>query len=158
MPASKYTDVQKAEALRLVEEVGQSETSRRMGIPKGTICTWAKRAGVKSHAANIAREAHEHNAARNALRRQTLAAKLLDDAERLSDLIWKPCVVYSFGGKNNTFAESTASEPDPKAKRELMAAAKDAAKTSAELEAVDRDDSAERTALLEWVEAMRGGK
>lgn len=45
---AKYDETQKAEALRLYQELGTTEASAQTGIPKGTIATWANRAGLKT--------------------------------------------------------------------------------------------------------------
>ncbi len=52
-----YTAEQKAEALAMYPEYGAAGTSRALGIPKGTLMTWAYRAGVKSHVAETMRVA-----------------------------------------------------------------------------------------------------
>lgn len=43
-----YTPEQKAEALALYAEIGGAEAARRTGISKGTLQSWAHRAGVHS--------------------------------------------------------------------------------------------------------------
>ena len=50
MARSKYTDDQKAEALRLYETEGPAEAARRTGINKNTIASWAARKGLQTDA------------------------------------------------------------------------------------------------------------
>jgi DNA-binding CsgD family transcriptional regulator len=56
-------------------------------------------------------------------RRAILAEALQGDAERLTEQLWLPTVVYSFGGKDNTYAQRRVDEPPADAKKALMAAA-----------------------------------
>lgn len=46
--ASRWTAEQRAEALELYEQVGQSEAARRTGIPRGTIGDWARNANLST--------------------------------------------------------------------------------------------------------------
>lgn len=64
--------------------------------------------------------------------------------------------VYNFGGKDNTFAEAKVPEPCHRDKQALVNAILGAAKAALELERFDHDDSAERTALVEWLKVVRG--
>lgn len=48
MQRATYTPSQKAEALRLLAEVGKAEAARRSGIPAGTIAAWGSRTGVSA--------------------------------------------------------------------------------------------------------------
>lgn len=47
-PRNRHDPDTKAEALRLVAEVGPCEAARRLGIPEGTVKSWARRAGISS--------------------------------------------------------------------------------------------------------------
>lgn len=55
----KYTDKQRDEALRTYVELGPAETSKQHGIAKGTVASWAKRAGLQISAMKIMRLANE---------------------------------------------------------------------------------------------------
>lgn len=48
MQRQRYSSDAKAEALRLLAEVGLCEAERRTGIPRGTISSWGNREGVSS--------------------------------------------------------------------------------------------------------------
>jgi len=67
---------QKAEALRLVAEVGTQEAARRTGIPFGTVSSWARRSGVHSPNAATIAVAVEVAAVRWAERRVILGEEL----------------------------------------------------------------------------------
>lgn len=45
-----YSDDQKTLALAAYVEVGPSEAERRTGVPKNTICAWARKAGLRTTA------------------------------------------------------------------------------------------------------------
>ena len=156
MPASKYSAEQKRLALEMVRECGQSEASRKTGIPRGTISVWAFRAGVKAGYVGKVREATEAASARNAERRASIARRLLAESECFLDALHKPALVYKFGGKDNDYNEREIAEPDFQAKQQIMTSVGIALQRSLELEKHDRDDSAERTALTEWLKTVRG--
>ena len=59
MSRRSYSDEQKAEALALYAEVGAAEAARRTGIKRGTLVSWASRAGVATDAAANLRAATE---------------------------------------------------------------------------------------------------
>jgi len=44
-------------------------------------------------------------------RRATLQLALLEDAEKLRTQLWQECVVFNFGGKDNTFEQRTLAKP-----------------------------------------------
>lgn len=52
--------------------------------------------------------------------RERLRLGLLAEGERLLNQLREPALVYSFGGKENTYAEHTLDEPEPKAKQQIM--------------------------------------
>lgn len=64
MGRTRYTPQQKADALDLYAAHGPAEAERRTGIPKGTIASWASRAGLATVAADVTRAATEVSAAR----------------------------------------------------------------------------------------------
>lgn len=48
MPAPKYTQAQRDEALALYETHGPTAVTEKYGIPKTTVASWAKNAGVRT--------------------------------------------------------------------------------------------------------------
>lgn len=62
MPASKYTEEQRAEALKLYETDGPTAVTEQLGIPKQTVQDWARKAGVRTVRTASTREATEARA------------------------------------------------------------------------------------------------
>ena len=79
--ATEYDPEAKAEALRLYQEVGLAEAWRQTGIPKPTIASWARRAGLPhTDAAAKTRQATIAAAARADQLRAELRVSLLEKA------------------------------------------------------------------------------
>lgn len=154
VPAPKYTEEQKAEALRLVQEIGQSETARRLDIPRGTVCWWATRAGLKSAGAEKTREATEAASAKNAALRAEIAAGLLQDAARLRAQLFSRSIAYNFGGKDNTFSEHELSEPGFRDKQAILTSIGIALDKAVMLERHDHDNG-QAAALDLFLDALR---
>lgn len=84
MQRRRWSEDERAEAVRLVAEVGHAEAARRTGVPRGTVASWAHRAGVTAEGATTATvQAVEARVATIAERKAALAAGLMDDIERL---------------------------------------------------------------------------
>ena len=66
-------------------------------------------------------------------KRAVLADALTGDALRLTEQLWTPSVAFSFGGKDNTYAERHVDQPPANDKRALMSAAATAAAQSLRL-------------------------
>lgn len=92
----RYTEQQRAEALELFVELGAGETARRLGIPKPTVASWARRAGVHTDAEAASRARARTEAARarweevSEERRQQLAARLLAEVHGVLDTLSGP--------------------------------------------------------------------
>lgn len=54
-----------------------------------------------------------------AARRARLREDLLADAIRVRERFWKPCVVYKFGGKDNTLNSMRLRQPDFEGQRNI---------------------------------------
>ncbi|MCL2781620.1 MAG: helix-turn-helix domain-containing protein [Actinomycetia bacterium] len=132
-----------AERARIVALIREGHTrndiARRVGRSGSTVGGIAKAEGLEfAGRAKVAAA----TAARNidlAARRAEVKAALLEDAMRLREQMWRPCKVYSFGGRDNTYAEHDASEPPPADKRALMQAAATALGRHMDLDAHDAD-------------------
>ena len=85
----RYTQEQRAEGLALVAQVGAAEASRRLGIPKGTLDSWASRARVPAPSPNPVQV--ERRVLSVAERKAQLAEDLLDDIQRLRAQLFAPC-------------------------------------------------------------------
>ena len=102
--------------------LGRNAIAREMGIAPVVISRTAEYLGLTFDRSQI-QAATEARLADLAERRSLLAEVLLDDAEKLRAQMWKPAVVYAFGGKDNVYTEEPVSEPPPADKRALMATA-----------------------------------
>ncbi|MFF5972228.1 helix-turn-helix domain-containing protein [Streptomyces sp. NPDC012769] len=89
-------------------------------------------------------------------KRAILADALADDALRLTEQLWQPTFVYSFGGKDNVYEEHRVPEPPPADKRALMAAATAAAAQSLRLVPPETDQQG-LAAVDAWLRDMMGG-
>lgn len=81
----RCTPQQKAEALRLLAEVGKAEAARRTGIPAGTIASWGVRNGVTSPPVEAIAKANEVAQLAWEERRLRLKDKLGAAAEQFID-------------------------------------------------------------------------
>ncbi len=84
-PRRKYGKDQRSEALDLYESDGLSAAAKATGIPKGTIATWVRRAGVKTVANTKTAAATETRVIDAAHRRATVISKSITLAETLLD-------------------------------------------------------------------------
>lgn len=83
MPKTKYPPEQKAEALRLLAEVGKAETARITGIPVGTIASWGAREGVNSPTMEQQLPAVQARQISLAKRKAAIAERLVTAAEHI---------------------------------------------------------------------------
>lgn len=77
------TPDEKAEALRLLTEVGLAEAARRTGIPSGTIASWGSREGVRAPTLEAQLPMLHARAATIAQRKAALAERMLGKAEAI---------------------------------------------------------------------------
>lgn len=78
-----WSPEQKAEALRLVAASGVAEAARQVGIPFGTVASWASRAGVRAPDTGERSKATAAAALTMTERRQRLADGLMSDVEHI---------------------------------------------------------------------------
>lgn len=90
MQRIRWSDDQKAEALRLLAEVGQGEAARRTGIPQGTIASWGKRNGVTAPPLHALAAQVERKQLTIAERKAELATGLMSDIERMRRDLFAP--------------------------------------------------------------------
>ena len=132
---TSYTDQQRQDALDAYVDHGLAETARRTGIPRGTVSSWATRAGLQTAAATALRARERTEAARarwaevSEERRQELAGRLLDEVHALADQLQAPSlvrqVVVLSGGKDAPASWEVADVelPSPPAKDQQARAA-----------------------------------
>lgn len=123
------------------QHLSRNEIAKRLGRSGRTVSRIAADLGLSFDRANDPhlRKATEARKADARARRAALAVALLEDAERLRQQIFAPVVVYSFGGRENNFAEAQASRPSPRDVRDLMTAVGIAIDRSIKLEQLDAD-------------------
>ena len=139
-PGKTYTQAQRAEAIALYHTEGPTAVEKKLGILKGTVTKWAKAEGVETVSVANTRAGTEAASVYAKSRRQELAQLLLEDAHRLRKQLWEPARLVSFGGKDNTLAETMLDEPLFVDKKNIMSTVGTAMTTMAKLEAVDTDN------------------
>ncbi|WP_087483985.1 hypothetical protein [Brachybacterium massiliense] len=77
-----YTPAEKAEALKLYEEQGPTAASEQTGIPKGTIASWAMRAGLQTDRTPKTAAATQAASVDAASVRQGVASKSISAADK----------------------------------------------------------------------------
>ncbi|UTT40240.1 transposase [Glutamicibacter mishrai] len=136
----KYTDKQRAEALRLYELEGPTAVAQKLGIPKGTVAQWAKQSGTQT--VRNERTAHAVEAVQvdNKLRRQNIAARLYSQAETTLDVLEAPefkTMKRSEGGAEYPTTLDFIPSAD---RRTLVQTVQIALKTTHEIDARDNDN------------------
>lgn len=140
--------------------------ANELGRSKNTISKWASTLGLswdRAETAKAAQAVHVDNKARRA----ALEERLLIEAEKVIDQMWSETLVFSFGGKDNTYEEHTLKQPtysDQKTIAQTVATALTAANKLHEMNAGQNTDHAKsmlvqmQEALLKAVEAEEGGE
>lgn len=140
MPAAKYTQAQKTEALALYETSGPTAVEKTLGIPKGTVTRWAKETGVETVSVERTRAGTEAASVYAKARRVELSKLLLEDAHKLRAQLWEPARLVSFGGKDNTLNETMLDEPLFVDKKNILGAVGIAVDRVVKLDALDTSD------------------
>lgn len=138
----------------------RNEVARAHGVSPSTVTTIAKHEGIDGAFDRTAtKRATEARNADVAAERARLKQLLVSDAHRLRELLWKPCTVYKFGGKDNTLNSVDLAEPDFEGKRNLMTSVGIAVDKVAALEKLDMGGGVEEAAGLirDLVDSIRGG-
>jgi hypothetical protein len=142
------TAAERAEIIRLHGEGhGRNEIARRTRRSQRTVSLICAEEGLVFDI-SMTEDATRHRIAQLAERRAVLAEALQGDAEHLTELMWQPCTIYNFGGKDNTYAERNVNEPPAAEKRNLMAAANLAIEKSLKLVPPKDDDGTEQVGSL----------
>ncbi len=133
---------------------------------KETISRHSDRLGL-SFDRGVTAKAAEAKHVDNKARRAALEERLLIEADKVIDQMWSETLVFSFGGKDNTYEEHTLDRPtysDQKAIVQTAATALNAANKLHEMNAGQNTDHAKsmlvqmQEALLKAVEAEEGGE
>lgn len=86
------------------------DIAEELGVSKSTVSRWAKEEGLEFNRARTAQAVAAHTIDL-AAGRQRLAEKMLHRAEQLLDSLDGTYLVYSFGGRDNTYSEHTLDKP-----------------------------------------------
>lgn len=102
--------------------LGRNEIARQINRAQRTVSVIAQELGLVFDC-TWTEEATRHRMAQLAARRVDLAEALQSDAERLTEQLWQPAIVFNFGGKDNDYNSEQVPEPPADAKKNLMASA-----------------------------------
>lgn len=118
----EWTPAEEA-AIRDHHAAGRSLTwiARELDITKPVLSRKAAKMGLAWDRSRTVKATEAHVADARG-RRALLQVRLLDDAEKLRDQLWKPTLAFNFGGKDNTYAEHQLDEPTFADKLKLMQA------------------------------------
>lgn len=159
MAAGRLSDDERSTILALLRG-GSSygEIRDATGRSVGSIAKVAKDNGVNAEhsAADRTRVARQARAAYSAERRAEFAARLQEEAEHLLEQMRGRYLAFNFGGKDNTYEEHELDEPPVEAKRQLMAAIREAERTILDIKKADEraDESPSKGLLERLVESL----
>ena len=157
MPTAKYTKEQKDAALALYETHGPTAVTARFGIPKTTVASWAKNAGVRTVRNETTRAAVEAKVADGKLRRQNIVHRLYGQAEKMLDDLEGSefrTILKAAGGAD---VEDTLGFVPPNDRKTLIQSIGSATTSAVNLEKVDADNGQSAAAVDQWLEMMTGG-
>jgi hypothetical protein len=145
----RLTEIKRRAILRDIREgqLSRNAVARKHEVAAGTVTKIAHSAGIFD-AFDRSRTMRATEAAQidAAAERARLRDLLLADAHRLRAMLWEPCRLHNFGGKDNTYNSVDLPEPDFKGKRELMTSVGIAVDKIVRLDA--KDDGIEAAAGL----------
>jgi len=110
--ARAYSQQEREDALALCADMPLGQAARQTGIPKSTLGTWCRRAGVRTFAVQQTREANEAREVGLEERRQNIAETLYAEVERSLAGLDGPVPVYAF--TRDGLGTGTAPQPNPK--------------------------------------------
>jgi hypothetical protein len=125
----------------------RNDIAREIGRSPSTVSKLAKQLGLSFDRSKV-KAATAAKAADAKAKRAVLMNNLLDDAERLRQQLWHQAHVYSFGGKDNTFAEAYVEQPSFRDQRDIVQAVNTALGASLRLDQHDGDGSIEQVGSL----------
>ncbi|WP_144836004.1 transposase [Kocuria rosea] len=121
MTRRTYTPKQKKAALKKLKELNGNlaEAAKEIGMPKQTLHNWAEAAEVDTSGDKKTEAATEAKKIDIEARKANLADELMDSIIKLNAQMFQPHIVFSFGGKDNTFNSKTLDEPTTGDKKNL---------------------------------------
>lgn len=161
--AAKGTPLTDDERQRIIEllHAGHSRAAiaRQTARSVGTIANVAASIGFRSDqsAALRTQRAREARSAYSAERRAQIAAKATERAMELLEQFDREHLVFSFGGRDNTYAEHTLPEPPVDAKRQMAAAFRDLMRTVLDVDRHDNRAEDDMAAVDQWLRGIVEG-
>lgn len=153
MPPPADIDPQRLRELH-GQGLSSSAIAGELGVSQSTISRHARRLGL-SFDRSKTKAATEAKVVDAKAKRAQLANDLLDDAAKIRAQLWEPALVYSFGGRDNTYAEMWQDRPDFAAQLKIVQAAKAALDGVLRIEAHDADTQG-LAAVDAWLRDMIG--
>lgn len=114
---ASYTQAQRDEALEHYRTHGPTAVEKKLGIPKGTVYNWAKKAGIATVATSKTRHATEARSVDLAARRAQISTDLLEKYAFVMRKLDKQTQTVSAGQVVTTM------EPTPEALQRLVTTA-----------------------------------
>jgi IS30 family transposase len=142
------TDTERARVAEL-HAAGRSrnDIAAELGRSGSTISKIAGRLGLTFNRARVA-AATDAKVVDAKAKRAQLMNDLLDDAQRLRQQLWSPTTVYSFGGKDNTYASHDVPLPPVRDQRDIVQAVNTALSAALRLDQHDGDGTTDQAGSL----------
>ncbi len=150
-----FTDRERAQVTELhAQGYGRNAISRETGIHQRRVSAIAAELGLSFQRGGartaVATEARKYDAAS---RRASIEAAALSSAAKLLEQMWQPTRVYNFGGKDNTYEETTHPEPPFADKRAIATSVQALMQTALKIAEHDKAD-ATVSGVDAWLEHM----
>lgn len=149
MPKEKPTEAQE-QTIRDMHAMGKTRADmvRMTGLKYGTVNSFLRSNNMDVPEAQLNRKNSVRMQDQAAEVRNALELEYARDAARLRKQLWEPAPVYSFGGKDNTFAEATLDEPDASSKLKLIQASQAALRSSLQIAEYNAGSKTETVNLI----------
>lgn len=144
-PPQKRDEVLKLHA----DGMSRNDIARTTGVGAATITRWIKEAG-RSFDRTATQAATQARQVDLAERRARIRETYLQRAEELLEQMTRPCVVFNFGGKDNTYNERELDRPPVRDLKDLISAASIATTAELRIAAADTNqgDEAAKSMLI----------
>lgn len=126
--------------------------ARKLGVAASTISRWAKKEGLKFDRSQTAMAVRAH-VIDMAESRTLLAKKMLVVGHEAVDKLDEPWLVYSFGGKDNTYEEHILDSPPIDAIKTAQLVAKEAFLAASKALELTPEGAAAAVSVLDRLEA-----
>ncbi|WP_018908765.1 helix-turn-helix domain containing protein [Salinispora arenicola] len=133
--------------------MSRNEIGRTIGRSGRTISRLAQELGLSFERSGATAKATEARKADAATRRARIEEQALASAERLLKQMWKPALVFNFGGRENDYNSTTLEEPPFSDKRAIATSVQALMQTALKIAEHDRADAA-TSGVDEWLKHM----